>query len=473
LSIEPVDTDLSVAAISAGKVEHVLGEVEGVAHVIVDAIGERFESKRLVAFVIPTAGAVPADADPNVIRQVRELREQRRAFKVERHGLRRLDSSARRVDFAGSFNDRPIKRRSARRFAALPASFDDLAFILSHLRCTETGSGYKYLYPSAGGLYPVQAYLYVEPERVAGLEGGLYYVDPGGSLVMLSTELISTPDLHAPNNRNLASAAAFTVMMFGHLPAIAPQYGPLARDFCLLEAGYAAQVLMEAAVQTGCEMCPIGVMAVEPIVAKASLQSDDIFLHALVGGVRSDLPDEAEADALVAEQSVSGPKLIERLRAQAARCLPPYMYPQDIIILDKLPLAANGKVDRAPLRKIATAQIHDTMKAEDSCTDAEQRLTEIVMPLLGLSAVDVNREFFALGADSVKLVAFAAAIEREFGRHIKLADAFQYPTIRKMAAFLNASSTPPTDDPAITKARQRSLSRRHARRHGNGENDNG
>jgi amino acid adenylation domain-containing protein len=470
------DTQLKVHGfrIEAGEVEHVLGEADGAAQVIVEAVGERFDSKRLVAFVVPAAGGAPADTDPNVIEQVRKLREQRRAFKVERRGLRKLDAAARRVDMPESPDNRPVKRRSARRFAAPPASFDDLAFILSHLRCTEIGSGYKYLYPSAGGLYPVQTYLYVEPERVTGLEGGLYYVDPGGSLVTLSTEPIATVDLHAPNNRTLANAAAFTLMMFGHLPAIAPQYGPLARDFCLLEAGYVAQMLMEAAVKTGCELCPIGVMAVEPIVSKASLQSDDIFLHALVGGVRSDLPDEAEADAPAEAYSGAGSKLTERLRAQAARRLPPYMHPQDIIVLDKLPLAATGKVDRAALRRLATAKIHDTAEAEGPRTDAERRLTEIAMRVLGLSTVDVNREFFALGADSVKLVAFSAVTEREFGRRVELVNAFQYPTIRKLAAFLSASSTPLAADLVISQARQRSLNRRHARqRSSNGENDDG
>jgi amino acid adenylation domain-containing protein len=471
------DTQLKVQGyrIEAGEVEHALGEVNGVAQVVVDSVGERFDSKRVVAFVVPALGAEPPDVDPNVTKQRLAVQEERRAFKAERRGLRTIDPSARRVTFGEVPVERWTKRRSARRFATQPTPFDDLAFILSHLRYAETDSGRKYVYPSAGGLYPVQTYLYVEPDRVARLEVGLYYVDPGGSLVVLSTERIATQNLHAPHNRKLAGEAAFTLMMFGHLPAIAPQYGPLARDFCLLEAGYAAQTLMEAAAQTGCELCPIGAMVVEPFVAKASLQSQDVFLNALVGGARSQLPNEPEAeDVPIAHASPSGPNLTERLRAQAAKRLPAYMYPHDIVILERLPLAANGKVDRSALRNLATSQLHDPLEAEGPSTDAEGCLTEIATRVLGLSTVDINREFFALGGDSVKLVEMSAAIEREFNRRVELVDVFQYPTIRKMAAFLSTTSAPSTEDAVVRKARQRSQGRARARqRNKDGEPDDG
>ena len=38
----------------------------------------------------------------------------------------------------------------------------------------------KLLYGSAGGSYPVQAYLSVKPSRVTGLASGGYYYDPSG-----------------------------------------------------------------------------------------------------------------------------------------------------------------------------------------------------------------------------------------------------------------------------------------------------
>ena len=74
------------------------------------------------------------------------------------------------------------------------------------------------------------------------------------------------------------------------------------------------------------------------------------------------------------------------------------MHPQDIVILEKLPLAANGKVDRPALRNLARSQVHSTVEAEGARTDAERRLIEIAMLVLGVSTVDVNTEFFALGA---------------------------------------------------------------------------
>ena len=70
------------------------------------------------------------------------------------------------------------------------------------------------------------------------------------------------------------------------MSAIARSYGPLARDLCLLEAGYIGQALMETATETPCGLCPIGAMAFTTLAAAAGLPSEAQFLHAFVGGVR-------------------------------------------------------------------------------------------------------------------------------------------------------------------------------------------
>src|SRR5262249_7262437 len=72
----------------------------------------------------------------------------------------------------------PGRRRSERIFASRPVSFADLSALLSALASESTPEGPTRRYPSAGGAYPVQAYVHVESDRVEGVPPGAYYVDP-------------------------------------------------------------------------------------------------------------------------------------------------------------------------------------------------------------------------------------------------------------------------------------------------------
>ena len=73
-----------------------------------------------------------------------------------------------------------LARQSYRQFLTQPiplAQFSDFLGCLLQMPIADTPLP-KYLYPSAGSLYPVQTYLYVRPERIEGLAGGYYYYHP-------------------------------------------------------------------------------------------------------------------------------------------------------------------------------------------------------------------------------------------------------------------------------------------------------
>jgi hypothetical protein len=95
----------------------------------------------------------------------------------------------------------------------------------------------KYRYPSAGTLYPVQAYLILR-QPLEGLGAGTYYHDPDGhSLVPVSGAVPAAPD---------GSAPPALLALVAQTAAIAPIYGEHAGDFSLLEAGYMYQALCGA-----------------------------------------------------------------------------------------------------------------------------------------------------------------------------------------------------------------------------------
>ena len=116
------------------------------------------------------------------------------------------------------------------------------------------------------------------------------------------------------------------------------------------------------------------------------------------------------------------------------------------------------------MRELASARLNDVKPARPPSTEVERRLSGIAARLLNLETIDIDREFFAMGANSVKLVEFSAAIEKEFGHRFQVIDAFANPTIRKLAAHLSSGATAgAASDPLVSRARRRAESRRHTR----------
>ncbi len=95
----------------------------------------------------------------------------------------------------------------------------------------------------------------------------------------------------------------------------------------------------------------------------------------------------------------------ELLRSQLLRSLPEYMVPQAIIATDRLPLNANGKVDRRALARIdwsAPAQA-TASPVTTAMTATERLLADIWAEVIGLDArtLGPDSDFFAVGGDSL------------------------------------------------------------------------
>ncbi len=96
----------------------------------------------------------------------------------------------------------------------------------------------KYLYPSAGTLYPVQAYVVLRQSCGALLPGSYYYDPEAHALASLACETPAAPDGTVPS--------VLLVLVAQHA-AIEPIYHAEAEAFCLLEAGYMSEALCRAA----------------------------------------------------------------------------------------------------------------------------------------------------------------------------------------------------------------------------------
>jgi amino acid adenylation domain-containing protein len=126
------------------------------------------------------------------------------------------------------------------------------------------------------------------------------------------------------------------------------------------------------------------------------------------------------------------------LRKALAAKLPDYMVPQWFLFLDKLPLTANGKVDRRALPAPQSgSKVHNYVPPRDSI---EVRLKAIWEDQLPGAPIGIHDNFFERGGHSLLAVRLVARISHEFQCKLPMAAILQYATIATMADWLRAGS---------------------------------
>jgi amino acid adenylation domain-containing protein/non-ribosomal peptide synthase protein (TIGR01720 family) len=130
------------------------------------------------------------------------------------------------------------------------------------------------------------------------------------------------------------------------------------------------------------------------------------------------------------------------LREFVAGRLPEYMVPAAFVTLDRLPLMANGKVDRAalPAPEVSTQA---PFRAPGSA--AERVLAQVWQDLLGVDRVGLDDNFFELGGDSIVSIQVVAQA-RARGVHITPRQMFRHQTVGALAAAAATATAPAAAD---------------------------
>ena len=134
---------------------------------------------------------------------------------------------------------------------------------------------------------------------------------------------------------------------------------------------------------------------------------------------------------------VRGDKLdsVERLRQEIAGLLPDYMVPSIIRSIDKFPLTANGKLDRAALLgKIQSGDL--SSRQPEPVDDIERRVAAIWKNVLRRDDIGLNEDFRSLGGDSLSLMNLALEIESAFGTVLSVDDLQSPLTVLRLAGQL-------------------------------------
>ncbi|MFE3187937.1 amino acid adenylation domain-containing protein [Nocardia sp. NPDC059240] len=137
------------------------------------------------------------------------------------------------------------------------------------------------------------------------------------------------------------------------------------------------------------------------------------------------------------------------LSAGLRRTLPGYMVPSLLMVLDELPLSANGKVDRKALpTPDAGARRPVARPAAAPSNDVERQLTGIFAEVLGTDEFDVQDSFFDLGGNSLTAARAVARVNAALGVSLTIRDLFESSTVTALAARL-ADARPEQASPKL------------------------
>jgi amino acid adenylation domain-containing protein/non-ribosomal peptide synthase protein (TIGR01720 family) len=160
--------------------------------------------------------------------------------------------------------------------------------------------------------------------------------------------------------------------------------------------------------------------------------------------VRNDTPEHSRLVAYVVPKShLEAAELRQFLAAK----LPAYMLPTAFVILETLPLTANGKVDRRALPIPDLSPVTTTTTAPR--TPIEQQLINIWTQVLGIESIGIHDNFFRLGGDSI-LAIQAVAKANQQGLALRPRQMFQYQTVAELAAIVDTDTTLSSEQTPVT-----------------------
>ncbi|MGN9822085.1 amino acid adenylation domain-containing protein, partial [Streptomyces sp. SD11] len=143
---------------------------------------------------------------------------------------------------------------------------------------------------------------------------------------------------------------------------------------------------------------------------------------------------------LVPADPAEGIPAVAELRDLLRQSLPDFMVPAAFTELTELPLTRNGKLDRAALPQpdpAATRSETHTYVAPSGAT--EELLAEIWAHVLGAHTIGVADDFFGIGGHSLLATQVVSRVREVFGVEVSLSSLFDRPTVRGLAAAIDAS----------------------------------
>jgi amino acid adenylation domain-containing protein len=157
--------------------------------------------------------------------------------------------------------------------------------------------------------------------------------------------------------------------------------------------------------------------------------------------------EEVEQALVVMREEITGEKRLvgyvvarkdrgvrpEVLRAQLKQRLPEYMVPAAIVVLDKFPLTANGKLDR---KALPAPEFVAWGAYRAPRTPQEEILCSLFAEVLRVERVGLDDNFFDLGGHSLMAVSLVSRVQAVLGSELPIDVLFEYPNVGQISSRL-------------------------------------
>jgi len=130
---------------------------------------------------------------------------------------------------------------------------------------------------------------------------------------------------------------------------------------------------------------------------------------------------------------------LDDLRLALRGLLPSYMIPAEIIVMEKLPSTASGKMDRKALASLEIRENREGKIHHPPEGETEEVVAAVFSKLLKLERVGRDHDFFLSGGDSLKATLLHAHLEGRFKKRLPLEKLFLSPTVQGIAALIKGT----------------------------------
>ena len=151
--------------------------------------------------------------------------------------------------------------------------------------------------------------------------------------------------------------------------------------------------------------------------------------------VRKDSNGDKQLVAYLVVADPGEPPETAELREFLRKRLPDYMVPLAFVVLEKLPLTSNGKVDQ----KVLPAPVFDRERAGFVAprSETERSVAETWSAVLNVERIGIHDDFFRLGGHSLLATRVVSRLRGIFGIEIPLRVLFDNATVAALAEFID------------------------------------
>ncbi|CAM2069714.1 Amino acid adenylation domain-containing protein [Sulfidibacter corallicola] len=173
---------------------------------------------------------------------------------------------------------------------------------------------------------------------------------------------------------------------------------------------------------------------IEPAEIEAALMRHEAVAETVVVA-RPDKAGNKRLVAYIAPPEGQSAATVSALRGLLAEHLPEHMIPEAFVTMDKLPVTANGKLDRRNLPEPEGDRPHLTAEYLAPTSGLERNIASVWRQVLDVEEIGVHDNFFELGGNSMLIVQVHARLRKAIDREITLLELFNSPTVAKLAEF--------------------------------------